>query len=295
MTLGRGIARSLLVAIILVLASGCAAVPTGRFDALALATREVDTRTGEVDGDVVQITRRFMIFSPAPGPYTPRSFAPVVTVGGQQADFDFGPRLAPRKAALDVLVAYTEALSAFAKKDYQGNLDKATNTLGGNLQDLISHASASNDVKRGAGVLAAVVNELGRAAIDRMRKTALRNAMAEAAPGVSEIAKFVRDINERAALAVTVMRDEMLRIANRANPVDGAARLALSETVEQVIVDSASVLARLKQSTVAVEAIPAAHDEVRDSLDRDERGALDKLKALIAEAKRLQHIYSSLK
>jgi hypothetical protein len=241
------------------------------------------------------MTRRFMIFSPAPGPYTPRSFAPVVSVGGQQLDFDFGPRLAPRKAALDVLTSYTDALAAFAKKDYQGDLDRATNDLGGNLQDLLSHATASEDVKRGAGVLATAVNELGRVAIERLRRSALHKAMTDAAPGVVQIVTFVREINDRAALAVTVMRDEMLRIANRATPSDGVARLSLNESVEEVVVDSASVLDRLKQSTAAVQAIPAAHDEVRDALDRDDRGALDKLKALVAEAKRLQKIYSSLK
>jgi hypothetical protein len=296
----RGLARArlaggLVLLVLAVTATGCGSVPRGRFDALAAASKDVEARTVETDADIVRLTRRFMIFSPAPGPYTTRSFVPEIDVDGQKQDFDFGPRLQPREAALGVLSAYTEALAAFAKKDYQGDLDRATQSLGGNVERLIGHVTASGEVKQAAGVLATAVNGLGRAVTERMRRAALRDAMEQAAPGVRAIAAFVTEVNARASAAVTVMRNEMIRKANAFAVGDGVARLQLNEAVEAVIVETGALLGDLGQITKAVAAIPPAHDEVREALDHDERTALAKLKALVAETKRLQKHYSTLK
>lgn len=194
-----------------------------------------------------------------------------------------------------MLVAYTDALAAFARKDYQRDLDRATQNLGGSIARLASHAGASGQVKQGAGVLATAVNGLGRAVIDRMRKTALRDAMDTAGPGVRAIAAFVKEINTEAALAVTVMSNAMISTSNRLAVGDGVARLALNERVDAVVVESKAILAHLKQSSTAVDAVPPAHDEIRGSLDRDERSQLEKLRTLVAEVQRLQKYYSSLK
>jgi hypothetical protein len=288
-----GIVRPLLM--VALLAAGCAGLPTGRFDALAAAAKGVETRTTETDADIVQLTRRFMLFSPAPGPYTVSSFAPTIDIDGAKHDFDFGPRLEPRRAALDVLVAYTEALAAFARKDYQRDLDRATQNLGGSIRRLASHAGVSAPAKQGAGVLATAVNALGRAITDHMRKAALREAMDTASPGVRAVAAFAKEIDAEAALAVTVMSNAMIAKGNRLTVSDGVARLALNERVEAVVVESKTILADLKQISTAVDAIPPAHDEIRGSLDRDDRTPLEKLRALIAEVQRLQKVYSSLK
>ena len=281
--------RGLVLVALVALCAGCgAAVPTGRFDALAAASKGVESKTRETDADIVKLTRRFMVFAPAEGPYKLDSFAPVVD--GQ--DFDFAPRLAPRLAALDVLAAYTEALAAFARKDYAGDLDQATHTLGGSVERLAGHAAASADAKKGAGILATAVNALGHAVIERMRRSALRPAMDQAAPGIASIVSFVKDINVRSALAVTVMRDHMIRKANGIKTTDGMARLQLNEAVEGVIVESGIILAQLKQESAAVTAIGPAHAEIRDALDRDDRSSLDKLKAFVAEVKRLQGVFS---
>jgi len=72
-------------------------------------------------------------------------------------------------------------------------------------------------------------------------------------------------------------------------------RPAPPERVEAVVVESKAILAHLKQSSTAVDAVPPAHDEIRRALDRDDRGPLEKLTALVAEVQRLQKYYSSLK
>jgi len=296
----RGVAPTavlLLVALVALgaLSAGCAGLPTGRFDALASASKGVEMATAQTDADFVRLTRRFMTFSPAPGPYRADSFAPIVEVGGAKVDFDFGPRLEPRQAALGVLASYTEVLAAFARKDYDGELDAATQSLGGSLQRLAGHATASAAAKQGAGVLATAVNGLGHAFTERMRRTALRQVMSDAAPGVAGIAAYVKEINALGAVAVTTMRDQMIRKANGLKVPDGMARLQLNEAVEGVIVESNAVLAQLKQATAAVEAIVPAHAEIRDAIDKDERVALEKLKTLVAEVKRLNSVYSPLK
>ncbi len=61
--------------------AGCASMPTGRFDTLVAASKGVETSTAQTDADLVKLTRRFMMFSPAPGPYRVDSFAPSACAG----------------------------------------------------------------------------------------------------------------------------------------------------------------------------------------------------------------------
>src|SRR3989441_10924715 len=109
--------------------AGCASMPTGRFDTLVAASKGVETSTAQTDADLVKLTRRFMLFSPAPGPYRGDSFAPVVEGGGARLDFDFGPRLEPRQAGLGVLAPYTQAPPALAPEGYDGRLERAAPPL----------------------------------------------------------------------------------------------------------------------------------------------------------------------
>jgi hypothetical protein len=289
-------ARFLVALVVIgVVCAGCAGMPTGRFDTLVAASKAMEISTAQTDADLMNLTRRFMTFSPAPGPYRVDSFAPVVEVGGARVDFDFGPRLEPRQAALGVLAAYTEVLAAFARKDYGGELDRATHSLGGSVQRLAGYVTASAAAQQGAGVLATAVNGLGHAITERMRRAALRQAMDDAAPGVTAIVAYVTEINVLGSTAVTTMRDQVIRKANSLTVGDGMARLQLNEAVEGMIGESNAILAQYKQESTAVEALAPAHAEIRDAIDRDDRAVLEKLKALVAEVKRLQGVYSSLK
>jgi len=128
-----------------------------------------------------------------------------------------------------------------------------------------------------------------------MRRAALRKAMDDATPGIVAIVAFVKEINALGATAVTTMRDQVIRKANGLAVADGVARLRLNEAVEGMIGESNAILAQLKLESAAVDAIAPAHAEIRDAIDRDERAVLDKLKTLVAEVKRLQGVYSSLK
>jgi hypothetical protein len=284
------------LSIVGMMGAGCAALPVGRFDALAAAGRHVEERTRDADARVILMTRQYMIFNPARGDYTVKTFVPAVEEGGRTLDFDFGPRLEPREAALDVLTRYLEALAAFAKKDYQAGLDEATQSLDGSVVRLASHFAGAEGAKQGAGILATAINGLGRSAIDHIRRAELKKTMGTARPGLEQLSAFVTDINAELAAAIQVMRRGMLRSASAARASSpGASVIELNSRVEGVIVDAADLLEELKSMTSAVQKIGPAHDEIAAALDGDDRAPLKKLTDLVAEVKRLQSFRTSLK
>ena len=284
------------LSIVGVMVGGCAALPVGRFDSLAAAGKNVEVKTRDADARVVKMTRQYMIFNPAEGDYTVKSFAPTVKDDGRTYDFDFGPRLEVREAALEVLTNYLEALAAFARKDYQGDLDEATQSLDGSVLRLATHFAGAEGAKQGAGILATAINGLGRAAIDHIRRAELKKAMGIARPGIGQISAFVTDIDVELAAATQVMRGGMLRRANTAKAgAQAATVIELNSRVDGVIVDAADLLEALKTITSAVQKIGPAHDEIAAALDGDDRAPLKKLADLVAEVKRLQSFRTSLK
>src|SRR5262245_17779874 len=210
------------------LAPGCTgAIPTGRFDAFSEASRTAATASGATYARIEGLQRQYMVFNPAEGRLTLESFVPRVRDDqGQVRDFDLAPRLRVRESALQVLSDYADALQAFAKKDYQGDLDKATRNLDASVSSLAS-ALGGADAGKAGGILATAVNELGRVAIERSRRTALEKAMEQAQPGVASLAGLVVSDNVLIAQAVTVMRGGILRAANGMRPAEPSpARLA---------------------------------------------------------------------
>jgi hypothetical protein len=136
---------------------------------------------------------------------------------------------------------------------------------------------------------------LGRAIIERRRRETLRKAMDEAQPGVQGLASQLVADNVLIVQAVTVMRGGVLGAANAMRPgAPSPERLALDEDVARIIVESREILASLDALSGAVKAIPAAHSEIRETLDRREVN-LKQLQTLIAEAKRLNKYNRSLR
>src|SRR3989442_11349258 len=111
--------------------------------------------------------------------------------GGARLDLDSAPRLEPRQAALGVLAAYTEVLAAFARKDYGGELDRATHSLGGSVQRLAGHVTASAIAQQGGGVLATAVDRPGHAVTQRIPRGPPRKGMGGAAPRLPAVVPYV--------------------------------------------------------------------------------------------------------
>jgi hypothetical protein len=277
------------------LVTACTTIPVGRFEALAESSRSVLDGSSATYSRIEGLQWQYMVFNPADGRLTPDSFKPVVVDDqGRRQDFDLRPRLRFRETALEALADYTDVLQAFAKKDYQGDLDKATQKLSASLGDLTALASANPDAQKAAGVLATAVNALGRAAIERVRRNTLQDAMATAQPGIATLADLIAADNALIAQAVRVMQGGIVRAANNMRPAPSPDRVLLDERVARVLDEGTGILASLDALGRAVKTIPAAHAEIRESLD-DERPSLAKLQSLIAEAKRLNKFYGSVK
>ena len=279
---------SVLTAVLLI--AGCVGVPTGRFDSLATATNEVQTSTAATYDRVEKLQRTYMIFNPADGPYTERSFDPVI----DGRSFDLDPRLRFRESVLDVVARYVETLQTFAKTDFQEDLDTATTNLNASLSSLTKQVGGSADATKAAGILAAAVNGIGRVVIEHKRRQALQGAMGQAQPGLDEIARLFDADTALIEQAVVVMRGGILRTANTMRTATGNVdRVALNQQVAVVIAESRDIQASLQATKTAVAVIPKAHAEIRTSLTTET--SLAQLQALVAEAKRLNGFYRSLK
>jgi len=293
---GRYIRLLVWLALGLPLVTACAAIPTGRFDALSAASRSVLDSSSATYSRIEGLQRNYMVFNPAEGRLTPESFkAVVVDDQGRKLDFDLRPRLRFRESVLEALSNYTDVLQAFAKKDYQGDLDEASQNLYASVSDLAARAPDNPAGQKAAGLLAAAVNELGRAALERTRRRALRRAMEAAQPGVEGVVDLIAADNVLIVQAVRTMQNGILRSANGLRPTAPSLnRVQLDERVSRLVDESSEILASLDALSRAVKAIPRAHAEIRESLD-DDRPSLAQLQSLIAEAKRLSQFYGSLK
>jgi hypothetical protein len=270
--------------------SACSAVPSGRFAALADGTRSIATNSVATYGGVVDLQRTYMLYNPNGDKLNEESFKPVIRdEDGTVRSFDFKPRLEFRSAALEVLADYADALHAFATKNYQEDLDAATQSLGASVANLAAYADAGSAAQAG-GVLATAINGMGTAATEYLRRKTLRTAMDTAQPGVDTLAKLIATDNKSIEVAVLTMRRGILRKADRLRPSTGIARISFDSSVATIISDSDETLTQLELMNAAVTKIPIAHAEIRQSLDQ-RADSMTALKGLIAEAKRLNRYY----
>ncbi len=274
---------------------GCTAVPSGRFAAFADGTRSLATNSVTTYDGVVDLERTYMLYSPTTsrdGKLDEQSFKPVIVdEDGRKRDFDFKPRLEFRSAALDVLADYADALHAFATKDYQSDLDEATQSLGASVARVASEASGQ-DATKAAGILATAINGMGRVATEYLRRKTLRQAMDTAQPGVDKLAALIATDNASIVGAVHIMRRGIVRHANKLRPSTGLSRVSFDAAIAALLQESDDTLAELDAMNATVTAVPAAHADIRRSLD-EKMDALASLQQLIAEAKRLNKFHKS--
>jgi hypothetical protein len=275
-----------LVALVLVL-TGCAArvPPAGSLDALAGSTRAIQAGMVEANDRFEDLQWQYLVFNAGTEDLRPGSFA----IPEAQ---DVLSRLRKREAVLQVLSSYTAALRAFAAKDYASEIEEASLDLGASVKDLAAAAGAESEAW---GVLATVVNEVGRGLAEHRRQEALKEVMARAQKPIEALAKLVPETNRNAALAMDTLLNDVLTGARRVRPpADSAARLAFDAEIGRLIVDVRAAKASLAAVDRAITRLPSAHHEVRRSLD-DRKLSLDSLETLIADAKRINAFYQKAK
>ncbi len=269
--------------------AGCGtALPVAKFTALETATRQVQQGTHDTYARIATLQDAESAARAATeDQLTPSSFTSPST--------DIVPALRVREAALDVLVSYTQALRALASRDPQSEVDSATLDLAGSLKSLAATVGPQNTTATQAmGVMATVVDIIGRAIVRREQLDTLRRAMDTGQPGVDALAKLLstEDAGDIAA-RVGNMQSLILTTANvarRSAPL--AARMVVDREASVTVASAHEIQAELDALSKAVAVIPRAHAEIRQALDAREspRAALE---SLVAEAKRINRFYRS--
>ncbi len=284
----HGVATALAIALAL---TGCAtALPVAKLTTLETATRQIQQGTHQTyDGIATLQDTESVARAATEAELTPTTFVvPAV---------DIVPALRTREAAVGVLVAYAQTLRALAAEDYQGQVDSAALELAGSLKSLAASAAPQDArVTQAMGVMATVVDVVGREIVRREQLATLRRAMDTGQPGVQALARLLAgDDTGDIAARVTNMQSLILTTANAARrDAPLAARLTMDRDVSVSVASAREIQAELAALAKAIEAIPAAHAEIRRSLDaRDTPRAA--LEALVAEAKRIGQFYRHAK
>lgn len=132
------------VFIIVLLTVGCSSIPVGKFDVLAESSQGILNCTSETYTRIEKLQRNYVVERVPNAPLSRDTFHPVTIVNGQIESFDLTPELDFREDALQVLVNYTLVLQAFAKRDFEGDVDKAAADFAGSVKSLAATAAPNN-------------------------------------------------------------------------------------------------------------------------------------------------------
>jgi hypothetical protein len=291
------VAARLAVSIVLLgCLSGCCSVNTGPFDAFSISTHSLLQGTDLVSLQIADVQRTFLIFAAAGGNLEQNSFEPTVDAGGHQQSIDLVRQFGERVAILEAVGHYADALTAFAKKDYQSAVDSASTKLDGSIVSLSKATGAGSEATTAAGYLATAVDALGHAIIEYERVKSLRQAMGIAQPGLIVLARRLAAGDDLIAQQIARYRKDILDDANATINANhsGIARVQISALVATPMTDANESIARLSELDRAVTLLPTAHQEVMDSLCSTAPN-LTNLKELVGEGQRVAKFHSGLK
>jgi len=278
----RGAALVLFATLLL---SGCASPPIAGYDALAKASQDIQSGSSTAYTNVEQRLRDFAIVTAPNAPLSPDTFTKL-SVG--KISFDISPELTFREQQMGVLVAYTTALQKLAGKDYNKDLDSSTKSLAGALAAIAPQAKAIVDI------FATVVDELAKAAANRERKDALKKVMDRAQPAMEQLATLIASSNEKIAAYAEIMRDTYVRHANAWRPSYGTlARYEFDQKAADAIDGYSLISNQLTAVSNAAKKLPAAHAELRKSLDAPETPQ-EAIKDVFAEIQGMRGFYKGL-
>lgn len=282
----------LAIVAVVVLSAGCTSIPVGKYKALYESSHTILTKTSDTYKRIEEFQRRFSIATAPNQKLTRESFQP--KIDGQS--FDLTPELRFREAALEVWVKYTVVLQAFSEKDYVSEVDKASQELAGSLKNLTttSNGMKTDEAKTASGMLATVVDVIGKEIVRAKRLHALRKVMDSAQGDIDNLSTLIVGSNTKIKKAVGIMTNRILDHANDQRPPYGSVeRAAFDERIAVVIADAQEIEEVLDAMNTAVSKIPKAHAEIRFILD-EKPTDLEALRALIQGAQRAGKFYRDL-
>jgi hypothetical protein len=279
-----------IIIILSALVSGCTTIPVGKYNSLNTSSTDILKNTSETYTRIEKLQRKFIVASALDKKIDRDTFKPVI----DGTSFDITPELRFREDAIEVLVKYTNVLASLASKDYQKDVDTAATDLAGSLKNLSSSAklSASGDVP---GVIAALVDVVGKQIVEHKRKDALVNVMDNSQKHVDLLAKLVVGSNDKIKQIVGQMENRLIAHANIARPkYESSDRYEFDLKIADTIAEVEEINNALDNINAAMIQYPKAHAEIRALLDKKET-KLDALELLVKEAQRANKLYRSIK
>jgi hypothetical protein len=281
-----------LVALVL-LAVSCSTtqVPVGKYDVLAESGQNILSGTTETYTRIEKLQRRFVVETAGSAPLTLESFEPRI----DEQSFDLSPELRFREAALEVLVKYALVLQALAKHDFEGEVDKAAEELGGSLKSLAATTAPDNEAAaKASGILATVVDVIGREIVREKRGDALKTVMDSAQADVGELAGLIQGSNKTIKRAIDTMLGRIVAHKNEIRPtVNALERVQFDSEAAFIISEGKEIKNALDNLGTAISGLPLAHAEIRKMLDEEPTG-LDALQQLVKEVQRINKFYRSV-
>ena len=266
--------------------TGCASIPTGRYQAFSAANENVQSVILDTDTRIEKRQRDFAVLTAPDDKVTASTFKP--TIAG--TSYDITSQLQSREAVLDVLVKYAKILESLAGKDLTSDVDRSALNLAASLNGL----PASGDVNAIAKVFATLTDNLAGAITESKRKDALRTAMITAQPAVVTISKLLQRDYEKIAMFVKLMRDRYIAYANADRPQFGTwERYKFDSEVAAGLEEFQQINDALAAASAAIQKLPEAHQQLLEGLDNKET-PLNALHDAIHETQRLRSFYHDL-
>ncbi|HUL01158.1 MAG TPA: hypothetical protein VLX29_09910 [Nitrospirota bacterium] len=116
------------------------------------------------------------------------------------------------------MAKYTSLLSNLSSKDYQSDVDKASQDLAGSLKNLGSSSTNSTEAGKVSGIIGTLVDAIGKQVIEHKRVTKLRTAMDMAQEGITNLSNLIVESNKEIKDFVGLMQKSIIDHANASRP-----------------------------------------------------------------------------
>jgi len=269
---------------------GCTSIPVGKYGVLSDSNTQILAETTDTYARIEKLQRYFAVVTSPNKDIDANSFKPEVDC----RSIDVTPELRFRENALEVMVKYTTFLSILSSKDYQTDVDKASQGLAGSLKNLIGSSTNTPDAGMASGIAATLINVISEQVIEHRRADALRKAMDMAQDDINNLSSLIVGSNEKIKKIVGLMQGRIIAHANADRPSYASTnRVVFDSNMAVVLAEIEDINMSLDSISSAIAKIPAAHKEIRAALDKKPT-TLDALQGLVQEAQRANKFYRNL-
>lgn len=276
--------------ICMILFLGCASIPVGKYEAFNDSSKKILTNTYETFGRIEKLQRYFAVVTAPNSDINENSFKPEV----DGKSFDITPELRFRENALEVMIKYTTFLATLSSKDYQTDVEKASQDLAGSLKNLVNSSGNTQYATQASGIATTLINIASGQIIERKRADALRNTMDLAQDNISNLSSLIAGSNNKIKSLVGIMQGRIIAHANAMRPPYATAnRVIYDLNIADLLAEINEINLSLDSMSAAIGKIPAAHREIRVALD-NKPTTLDALQGLVQEAQRANKFYRNL-